>query len=95
MEVIRYRTSVGGEWREMTGFIGPQGPQGPQGPRGYTGATGPQGPQGEKGDPGLTESEVITLINQYGGGGSGSGMTEAQVKALIQEELGAIEDGSY
>ena len=80
MEVIRYRTSVGGEWKEMTGFIGP---------------VGPVGPAGKDGKDGLSESEVITLINQYGGGGSGSGLTEAEVKALIQEELGAIEDGSY
>lgn len=44
-----------GNFKGLTGAVGPQGPQGeigpqgPTGPKGDTGATGPQGPQGEQG----------------------------------------------
>ena len=53
------------------GDAGEQGIQGPQGPQGIQGPQGPVGPQGEQGEPGpqgepgkdgMTEEQVITLL---------------------------------
>lgn len=57
--------------------------------REMTGLVGPQGPQGPKGDTGPRGP-----IGPEGPKGN-DGMSAADIIALIQQELGVIEDGAY
>lgn len=47
------------------GARGPQGPIGATGPQGPRGPQGPEGPQGPQGEAGLTEKEIIDIVNKY------------------------------
>lgn len=84
-----------------TGPEGPQGPAGERGSQGIQGETGPTGPQGETGPAGKsaydyargagytgTETEFAARMNA-------KVLTEAEIKTLINTELGVIADGKY
>lgn len=87
----------------IQGPVGPQGATGPQGPQGIP------GPQGEKGADGvvsfeeLTEEQKASLKGEPGEPGPAgpqgpqgeAGLTAEQIIAIIQSELGVVEDGTY
>lgn len=89
------------------GDTGEQGPTGPQGPAGAAGATGAQGPQGEKGDKGDTGATGPQGEQGPAGKDGADGATPvrgtdywtdadvAEMKAYIDAQIGAVENGSY
>lgn len=92
------------------GDPGATGPEGPQGEKGETGATGPQGPQGIQGEAGPAGKDGANGKSAYdyaketGYTGSETDfaarmntkvLTEAEIKTLINTELGVIADGKY
>ena len=79
------------------GDTGAQGPVGPQGPKGDTGEPGTPGKNGESGvyigtEIPTNENAVVWIDLD---GEPTPILTEADVKALINEALGVIENGTY
>lgn len=86
------------------GAVGPQGPVGKTGPAGEKGEPGETGPAGPQGEPGTTGKSAYDYAKESGYAGTETDfaarmntaiLTEDEVKALINTELGVIADGKY